>query len=64
MTQNRRGESGSTPFRTGRIFNVGAQWYFATREGVDHGPYTDKSDAEAELSLFIRDKLTSDQRIN
>lgn len=63
MSDNRHGESGSIPFRSGRIFNVGMQWYFATREGVDHGPYPDKSDAEAELMLFIRDQRTLDERI-
>lgn len=63
MTQNRQGETGSIPFRTGRIFNVGMQWYFATREGIDHGPYADKSDVEAELMLFIREQRTLDERL-
>mgnify|MGYP001812658466 CR=1 FL=1 len=31
MGPNRMGEDGPVPFRTGRFFNVGAQWYFATR---------------------------------
>lgn len=56
MTQNRQGETGRIPFRSGRIFNVGMQWYFTTREGIDHGPYADKTDAEAELTLFVRDQ--------
>lgn len=63
MAQHRHGETGNIPFRSGRIFNVGMQWYFATREGVDHGPYNDKTDAEAELTLFIRDVVTADERI-
>ena len=64
MSQNRQGETGSIPFRSGRIFNVGMQWYFATREGIDHGPFSDKTDAEAELTLFVRDRRTEDQRIS
>ena len=64
MAQYRRGEAGNIPFRSGRIFNVGMQWFFATREGIDHGPYSDKTDAEAELMLFIRGKLTANERIS
>ena len=63
MTQHRSGEKGSIPFRSGRIFNVGMQWYFATREGIDRGPYDDRDDAEAELRLFVRDKVTQNQRL-
>ena len=63
MTQHRSGETGSVPFRTGRIFNVGMQWYFATREGIDRGPFDDRDDAEAELRLFVRDKVTQNQRL-
>jgi len=35
----RRGEDGSAPFRSGRIFSVGNNWYFTTREGEDHGRF-------------------------
>ena len=63
MTQNRQGETGSVPFRSGRLFSVGMQWYFMTREGLDRGPYMDKTNAEAELKLFIRDQITLDERI-
>lgn len=49
----RKGESGAIPFRTGRFFNVDSKWYFSSREGVDHGPYNSKLDAEANLDFFI-----------
>lgn len=60
---HREGESGPVPFRTGRIFNVGVEWYFSTRGGIDRGPYDDKKEAEAELSLFLRNVATEDQHI-
>lgn len=62
MTITRKGENGHPPFRSGRMFSIGAQWYFATREG-DHGPFPSKEEAEAELALFLRDKATEDQRL-
>jgi len=49
----RKGESGTIPFRTGRFFSVDNQWYFATREGVEHGPYKSKYDAEVNLDFLI-----------
>ena len=63
MSQHRSGESGGVPFRTGRIFNVGMQWYFATREGIDRGPFEDRDDAEAELKLFVREKVMENERL-
>ena len=53
----RQGESGTIPFRTGRFFSIDSQWYFATREGVDHGPYNSKFDAEVNLDFFISNLL-------
>ncbi|MEM1232092.1 MAG: DUF6316 family protein [Pseudomonadota bacterium] len=41
--------------RTGdRIFLLGAQWYFQTRE-YDHGPFDTRHDAEAELERYVCD---------
>ena len=37
MDKNRRGESGHIPFRTGRFFSVGGEWFFTTREGRTAG---------------------------
>ena len=64
MERHRSGEEGSSiPFRTGRFFCVGLEWYFATREGLDRGPFANKEDAEAELMIYIRDLNTYDRRI-
>jgi len=53
METNRAGESGRPPFRTGRFFNVGTNWYFASREAIDQGPYNSKSEAESALIKYI-----------
>jgi len=53
MVTNRAGENGATPFRTGRFFNVGAQWYFATREAIDQGPFSSKPEAKLALTKYI-----------
>lgn len=51
---NRKNEQGSNiPTRSDRFFAVNSQWYFSTREGVSIGPYSDKKEATAGLSLFI-----------
>lgn len=62
MRENRKGETGPVPFRSGRLFSVGDKWFFATREGPDRGPFDSREDAEAELRLFLRDLATADQR--
>ena len=46
---NRRGESGSVPFRSGRFYSVGTEWYFAVRRGADQGPYDNKDQAKDAL---------------
>ena len=40
-------------FRTDRIFAVGHQWYFSTREEVDFGPYDKKERAQEALRTFL-----------
>ena len=50
---NRHGESGAVPFRSGRYFVVANQWYFSTREGFNKGPYSTKGTAENALDTFI-----------
>ncbi len=56
MDKNRRGERGHIPFRTGRFFSVGGQWFFSTREGEDRGPYSSRQVAEAALLNFVRNR--------
>jgi len=53
--QHRVGENGLLPFRTRRIFNVGAEWFFAVREAKDRGPFASLQDAEVALNLFLND---------
>ncbi|TDX97765.1 DUF6316 family protein [Thiohalophilus thiocyanatoxydans] len=63
MHSNRRGEQGNVPFRSGRFFNIDSNWYFSCREGGDQGPFDSRDDAEAALTLYIRDINTLDQRL-
>ena len=51
--EHRIGETGLLPFRTGRVFNVGSQWFFAVRDGKDCGPFETQFDAASELNQFL-----------
>ena len=51
---NRRGETGPVPPRRKRLYMKNKQWYFMTREGVEHGPYQNLTDTKRELALFLR----------
>lgn len=53
MANNRKGEAGPVPFRSGRFFNVENQWYFATREHLDQGPYPRRDLAEQALQRYL-----------
>jgi hypothetical protein len=45
---NRKGEPPKTFFRAnGRAVSAGGKWYFATREGIDVGPYPSCKAAES-----------------
>lgn len=55
QVERRTGESGLLPFRTRRIFNIGAEWFFAVRDEKDRGPFENMLDAENELSHFLVD---------
>ena len=65
MTERRRHDtSDPPPFRSNaRIYRVGNEWYFSTREGSEAGPFETRDEAEAALVLFLRDKVTEDERI-
>ena len=58
MTENRRGEIGPTPFRSGRLFQANGTWYISTRENKDKGPFPNRQEAEAALVEFLRNKAT------
>lgn len=51
----RKGETGKTWFRTDRYFTIGIDWYAATREGSNLGPYKTRRAAEDGLVRYIID---------
>jgi len=51
---NRQGERGTVPNRRKRVFMKNKQWYFLTRNGLEHGPYQNLTEAKKELALFLR----------
>jgi hypothetical protein len=60
---NRKGESGTVPFRSGRFYSVGTEWYFAVRRGVDQGPYDSKESAKKALVDYINDQLNFEKHL-
>jgi len=50
----RSGEDDQLWFRTDRIFRADGAWYFATREGIDVGPYEHRDDARRDAKSLIR----------
>lgn len=52
--QYRQGEQSGMFFRSDRFFCISGEWYFSTRESPQVGPFTLKSDAEAELMIYLR----------
>lgn len=40
--------------REKRLYSIGSDWYFRTREGIDEGPFDSKKNAEDAINLFIR----------
>ena len=47
--KHRTGEGGPVPFRSSRYFSINGEWFFSTREGANHGPYTTLDRAKAAL---------------
>lgn len=45
-----------TSFRANRLFSIGADWYFSTREGQDQGPFFSKQLAKNAIEHYIGDK--------
>lgn len=50
----RKGESERVWFRANRCFSVGPEWYFATREGKDIGPFKSRQDAVASIPRYLK----------
>jgi len=55
MINNRHGESGNIPFRSGRFYNVDSEWYYCSRENSDIGPFHNRQDADEALNVFLQD---------
>ena len=55
MTQTpRKSEPAKLWYRSERIFSSNGHWYFATREGIDVGPFESMSLAEVEVGLLTK----------
>jgi hypothetical protein len=40
--------------RRDRVFKQARGWFFATREGIDMGPFPDQTSAELEMVNYVR----------
>ena len=50
----RNGESKTREFdRTGRFFCQQGNWFFRTREGMDYGPFTSRTECKYAFEEFI-----------
>ncbi len=56
-----KGNAGRSWFRSERLFSVNGVWYFATREGVDQGPFATRRLAEQALAGFVHDAQSWDE---
>jgi len=56
--ENRLGESGNIPFRSGRFSNADSKWYFSSREQSDVGPFENKEEANKALDTYLEDRET------
>ncbi|MDH5180238.1 MAG: DUF6316 family protein [Gammaproteobacteria bacterium] len=63
MEQNRKGEKGPIPYRTGRFFSADSMWYFASREGIDHGPFPSRTLAVDALKRYLESCLQVENRL-
>jgi hypothetical protein len=53
FTMNRTGENSAVPERSKRYYAKDGYWYYATREGVNIGPFDTLGEAERGVSDFI-----------
>ena len=59
----RHGEQGAVPFRTGRFYCVGNEWWYAIRRGPDQGPYPTKAAAKQSLIEFLNDQFQFEKHL-
>ena len=50
----RIGESDEVHFRGERFAQSNGMWFYLTREGIQHGPYATREDADRELKFYLR----------
>lgn len=43
-----------TFFQMERFVQMNCEWFYATREGEERGPFENRSDAEGDLVTYIR----------
>lgn len=58
--RTRRNEPERVFFRSDRFFSGNGQWYFETREGVNHGPFDTREEAEQQLEKFLQELHAGD----
>lgn len=46
-------------FQSNRFILQNGEWFYLTRDGQERGPFSDKSDAEGDLILYLRNLATS-----
>lgn len=63
MNVNRHGEQGFVQERSERLFRDEGDWFFASRRGVDQGPYTNEMEARLALREFIEEQLQFEHSI-
>lgn len=55
VTSPRKGENERhVTFRSHRLFSIGSDWYFSTREEIDQGPFVSKELAKLNIASYIR----------
>ncbi len=52
--KKRQGEDAYAWFRSNRFYKVKDYWYFATREGVDFGPFKSQAEADEALKNYMQ----------
>lgn len=57
MSKNRMGEDRPFPFRSGRVFAVAHEWFFAVREGKPVGPFGSEKEARLALTVYVATRL-------
>lgn len=51
----RTGEMKESPYRSGRFYTIGNDWFFSVREVEEQGPYFSKLSAEIGLKMYLLD---------